>query len=63
MPPESLFYKVADLREKRDLLKKRPQHRCFPVNFAKFLRTPFFTEHLRATIIEGELPLGDIATL
>ena len=22
-------------------------HRCFPVNFAKFLRTPFFTEHLR----------------
>ena len=21
-------------------------HRCFPVNFAKFLRTPFFTEHL-----------------
>ena len=23
------------------LLKKRLQHRCFPVNFAKFLRTPF----------------------
>ena len=22
-------------------------HRCFPVNFGKFLRTPFFTEHLR----------------
>ena len=22
-------------------------HRCFPVNFTKFLRTPFFTEHLR----------------
>ena len=21
-------------------------HRCFPVNFVKFLRTPFFTEHL-----------------
>ena len=21
-------------------------HRCFPVNFAKFLGTPFFTEHL-----------------
>ena len=20
---------------------------CFPVNFMKFLRTPFFTEHLR----------------
>ena len=23
------------------LLKKRPWHRCFPVNFEKFLRTPF----------------------
>ena len=23
------------------LLKKRFWHRCFPVNFAKFLRTPF----------------------
>ena len=22
-------------------------HRCFPANFAKFLRTPFLTEHLR----------------
>ena len=29
------------------LLKKRPQHRCFPVNFAKFSRTPFYIEHLR----------------
>ena len=28
------------------LLKKRLWHRCFPVKFAKFLRTPFFTEHL-----------------
>ena len=27
-------------------LKKRLWHRCFPVNFAKFLRTSFFTEHL-----------------
>ena len=23
------------------LLRKRPWHRCFPVNFAKFIRTPF----------------------
>ena len=29
------------------LLKKSLWHRCFPVNFGKFLRTPFFTEHLR----------------
>ena len=29
------------------LLKKRLQHRCFPVKFLKILKTPFFTEHLR----------------
>ena len=28
------------------LLKKRLWHRCFPVNFAKFLRTSFIKEHL-----------------
>ena len=28
------------------LLKKRLWHRCFPVNFAKFPRTPFLKEHL-----------------
>ena len=28
------------------LFKKRLSHRSFPVNFAKFLRRPFFTEHL-----------------
>ena len=26
-------------------IKKRPQHRCFPVHFAKFLRTFIFIEH------------------
>ena len=44
---QSLFFnKVACLRP-GTLLKKRLWHRCFPVNFAKFLRTSFFTEHLR----------------
>ena len=28
------------------LLKMRLWHRCFPMNFVKFLRTPFFIEHL-----------------
>ena len=28
------------------LLKKRLWHRYFPVNFAKFLRTPFLKQHL-----------------
>ena len=39
----SLFFnKVAGLRpQPATLLKKRLWHRWFPVNFAKFLRTPF----------------------
>ena len=43
--PESLFNKVADLRP-ATLLKKGLWGRCFPVNFAKFLGTPFYIEHL-----------------
>ena len=43
--PESLFNEVAGLRS-ATLLKKRLWHRCFPVNFAKFLRTPFIIEHV-----------------
>ena len=38
---QSLFFdKVTGLRPVT-LLKKRLWHRCFPVNFVKFLRTPF----------------------
>ena len=38
---QSLFFnKVAGLRP-TTLLKKEPWHKCFSVNFAKFLRTPF----------------------
>ena len=41
---QSLFFnKVAGLRP---LLKKRLWHRCFPVNFANFLRIPFLTQLL-----------------
>ena len=32
-------------------LKKRLQHGCLPVKFVKFLRTPFFTEHLQGLIL------------
>ena len=32
------------------LLEKRLWNTCFPVNFAKFLRTPFFIEHHRTTV-------------
>ena len=41
-----IFKKVAGLRI-ATLSKKRHWHMCFPVNFAKFLRTSFLTEHLR----------------
>ena len=34
------------------LLKKGLWHRCFFVNFAKFLRTIFFTEHLRRLLLD-----------
>ena len=40
---ESRFNKIAG----RNFIKDRLQRKCFPVKFAKFLRTPFFTEHLR----------------
>ena len=34
------------------LLKKRLWHKCFPVNFAKFLRTPFSVDHLRWLLLK-----------
>ena len=43
---QSLFFsKVVNLRS-ATLLKKRLSHRCFLVDFVKFLRTAFFVEHL-----------------
>ena len=37
------------------LLKKRPWHRCFPVNFVKFLRTPLVaasaTKNIRKSLV------------
>ena len=43
-----VFNKVADLRP-ATLLKKRLWLRCFPVNFARFLRT-LFVEPLLASV-------------
>ena len=33
------------------LLKKRLWHRCFPVNCANFLRTPFLTDYVRSLLL------------
>ena len=47
---ESYFNNVAVLKD-CNFIKKRTQHRCFPVNIAKFLRTAFFTKHLRQLLL------------
>ena len=38
-----------------NFVKKRFQHRCFPVNIAKFLRTAFFTEHLWWLLLQFQM--------
>ena len=37
---QSLFFNKLG-GQPATLLKKRPWHKCFPVHFVKFLRTPF----------------------
>ena len=52
---KSLFFnKVTGLRPATSL-KKRLWHRCFSVNFAEFLRTPFITEHLWCLFLEIQI--------
>ena len=50
---QGLFLKKLQVIRPTTLSKKKLWRRCFPVNFEKFLRTPFFTEHLRATASES----------
>ena len=38
---QSLFFNKVEGLRPETLLKKSLWHRCFPMNFAKFLRTPF----------------------
>ena len=42
---QSRFFNKATGLRPATLFKKRFWHRSFPVNFVKFLRTPFFIEH------------------
>ena len=46
---------LIKLQAPATLLKKRLW--CFPVNFAKFLRTHFLAEHLRWLFLRLQLPL------
>ena len=43
---QSLYFNNVAGLNPATLLKKRLLHRCFPVSFAKFLRTLVFIEHL-----------------
>ena len=45
---QNLFFKTGPAT----LFKKRLWHRCFPVDFAKLLRTPFFTEYLQWLLLK-----------
>ena len=45
----SFFDEVSGLQATTLLSKKRLRCKCFPVNFSKFLRTPFLTENLLTT--------------
>ena len=47
---ESLFDKVVDLQA-CDFIKKRLQHRCFPVNIATFLRTPILKNSCKRLLL------------
>ena len=48
---ESVFNKVAGLQA-CNFIKKRLQHRCFPVKFVKFLRTPFSHNTSRGCLLD-----------
>ena len=44
---------VAEVFCKKGVLENFANHRCLPVNFAKFSRTPFFIEHLRWLLLKS----------
>ena len=63
-PPEvfckKMFLRISENSQEKTLAEvsflrpatlwtERPRHRCFPVNFVKVLKAPFFTEHFQET--------------
>ena len=55
---KSLSDKVVGLKV-CNYIKNRLQHRCFPVNFGKFLRTSVFIEHFRWLLLTTVLNITD----
>ena len=49
---KKVFLKISQ-SQKNTLtrVKKRPWHRCFPVNFTKFLKTPFLQDTSRRLLL------------
>ena len=60
--PVFLFNKIVGVRP-ATLLKKRLWHRGFPVNFAKFIRTSFLTEHFQWLFLSFFSSISDIIFL
>ena len=48
----SLFFSKAAGPQAGNFIKKRFQDSCFPGKLAKFLRTPFLTDHLRWLLLK-----------
>ena len=60
---QSLFNKVAGLKA-WNFIKKRLQHRCFPVKFASFLGTPVFKKiYERLLLLTAESARGVFRTV
>ena len=56
---QSFFFNRVFRSQPATFLKKRLWDRCFPVNFVKFLRLSFLTEHLRWLLLHGVLYLHE----
>ena len=54
---QSHFFNNVVVLRPATLLKRRFWHRCFPVSFAKFLRTSFFIEHPWWLLLELVIPI------
>ena len=57
---QNIFFNIIAGLRPVTLLKKRLWHRCFPENFVKFLRTPFFIENLQWLLLSLRLVQGEI---
>ena len=70
---KNLFFKISQYSQEnacvglssliKSFMKKRLQHRCFPVNIAKFLRTPILKNICERLFLESNKRKGVFRTL